>query len=73
MLRLETQIGEDYYRQQVGIPQGSVLSALMCSFFYGDMEKHFTKYTEDPQSVSPLLCYPSGSDLTESTVAAQDH
>ena len=28
-------IGHEYYRQVVGIPQGSVLSAILCSFFYG--------------------------------------
>ena len=27
-----------YYRQVVGIPQGSVLSSLLCSFCYGDLE-----------------------------------
>ncbi|KAG5221222.1 telomerase reverse transcriptase [Salix suchowensis] len=30
-----------YYQQTVGIPQGSILSTLLCSFFYGDMEKRF--------------------------------
>lgn len=35
-------IGSNLYRQKVGIPQGSVLSTLLCSFFYGDLErKHF--------------------------------
>ncbi len=33
-----------YYLQQVGIPQGSVLSSLLCSLFYGHMEtKGFSK------------------------------
>ncbi|KAL0484912.1 telomerase reverse transcriptase [Acrasis kona] len=27
-----------YYRQKKGIPQGSVLSPLMCSYFYADLE-----------------------------------
>ncbi|KAK7690659.1 hypothetical protein QCA50_005758 [Cerrena zonata] len=44
-------IGDDYYRQRVGIPQGSVLSALLCSFFYGDLEKTQLKFTDDSQSV----------------------
>ena len=35
----------------MGIPQGSVLSALLCSFFYGDLEKRFFKFSEDNQSV----------------------
>ncbi|KAF7424166.1 hypothetical protein PC9H_009469 [Pleurotus ostreatus] len=34
-------IGSHYYQQTVGIPQGSILSTLLCSFFYGDMEKRF--------------------------------
>lgn len=36
----------------VGIPQGSVLSTLLCSFFYGDLETRFFKFDEDPQSVN---------------------
>ncbi|KAH9481585.1 Telomerase reverse transcriptase [Psilocybe cubensis] len=43
-------IGSTYYRQMVGIPQGSILSTILCSFFYGDLEKRFGKYTEDPHS-----------------------
>lgn len=31
-------IGKEFYRQRVGIPQGSSLSTLLCSFFYADME-----------------------------------
>ncbi|CBQ68186.1 conserved hypothetical protein [Sporisorium reilianum SRZ2] len=31
-------IGREFYRQKVGIPQGSSLSTLLCSFFYADME-----------------------------------
>jgi telomerase reverse transcriptase len=44
-------MGPDYYRQMVGIPQGSVLSSLLCSFFYGDLEKRFGMFTEDAHSV----------------------
>ena len=32
-------IGKKFYRQKEGIPQGSVLSTLLCSFFYGELEK----------------------------------
>jgi telomerase reverse transcriptase len=32
-------IGTNTYRQIVGIPQGSVVSTLLCSFFYGDLER----------------------------------
>lgn len=31
-------VGKEFYRQRVGIPQGSSLSTLLCSFFYADME-----------------------------------
>lgn len=34
------QLRNKFYLQQVGIPQGSVLSALLCSFYYGDMERN---------------------------------
>lgn len=30
-------IGREFYRQRVGIPQGSSLSTLLCSFFYAEM------------------------------------
>ncbi|CCM03069.1 uncharacterized protein FIBRA_05189 [Fibroporia radiculosa] len=42
-------IGHNYYRQTVGIPQGSVLSAILCSFFYGDLERKVFKFTDDLQ------------------------
>lgn len=45
------QIGHDYFRQIVGIPQGSILSALLCCFFYGDLEKKFGQFKDDPKSV----------------------
>lgn len=32
-------IGKKYFRQRNGIPQGSVLSALLCNFFYGELER----------------------------------
>ncbi|KAG5342247.1 hypothetical protein C0989_004091 [Termitomyces sp. Mn162] len=44
-------IGSNYYRQTIGIPQGSILSALLCCFFYGDMEKRFTNFSDDAKSV----------------------
>ncbi|PRP89728.1 telomerase reverse transcriptase [Planoprotostelium fungivorum] len=31
--------GESYYVQKVGIPQGSILSPLLCSLFYAHLEK----------------------------------
>ncbi|KAL1918651.1 uncharacterized protein VTP21DRAFT_2673 [Calcarisporiella thermophila] len=32
-------IGKKFYKQTLGIPQGSVLSTLLCSYYYGDLEK----------------------------------
>ncbi|KAL1551836.1 RNA-directed DNA polymerase [Salvia divinorum] len=34
------QFRNKFYLQQVGIPQGSVLSTLLCSFYYGHMERN---------------------------------
>ncbi|GAA5934697.1 telomerase reverse transcriptase [Sporobolomyces koalae] len=39
------------YRQKDGIPQGSVLSSLLCSLFYGDMESTHLAFTKDDHSV----------------------
>ncbi|CAK7222169.1 Telomerase reverse transcriptase [Sporothrix eucalyptigena] len=32
-------VGGRYYRQKEGIPQGSVLSSTLCSYFYADLEE----------------------------------
>ncbi|GJJ08683.1 hypothetical protein Clacol_002902 [Clathrus columnatus] len=48
------QIGADYYRQVVGIPQGSALSTILCAFFYGDLERRQYNFTTDPDC--KLLC-----------------
>jgi telomerase reverse transcriptase len=39
-------IGKKYYRQKNGIPQGSVLSSLLCNFFYGSLEKDILQFTK---------------------------
>jgi hypothetical protein len=47
-------IGGHYYRQRVGIPQGSILSTMLCSFFYGDLERkdeRIMRLRNDPGSV----------------------
>jgi telomerase reverse transcriptase len=38
-------IGKKYYRQKNGIPQGSVLSSLLCNLFYGGLEKDILEFT----------------------------
>ncbi|KAJ4971046.1 hypothetical protein NE237_004145 [Protea cynaroides] len=34
------QIHKKFYLQEIGISQGSILSSLLCSYYYGDMEKN---------------------------------
>eukprot|EP00127_Corallochytrium_limacisporum_P004750 Clim_evm104s172 gene=Clim_evmTU104s172 len=40
ILRNIIRVGSQFYIQIKGIPQGSVLSTLLCNFYYGHMEKH---------------------------------
>ena len=40
-------IGKKYYRQKQGIPQGSILSSIMCSFFYGNFELSRLDFLDD--------------------------
>lgn len=40
-------IGSKHYRQRQGIPQGSVLSTLLCSFFYGEFERSHLRFLHD--------------------------
>ncbi|XP_057948417.1 telomerase reverse transcriptase isoform X2 [Malania oleifera] len=46
------QLDKNFYLQNVGIPQGSVLSSLLCSFYYGHLEKNvvfpFLEKTREP-------------------------
>ncbi|KAK4414456.1 Telomerase reverse transcriptase [Sesamum alatum] len=40
IMRNVVQFDDNFYLQLVGIPQGSVLSSLLCSFYYGHMERN---------------------------------
>lgn len=40
MKRNVLQVGQNFYLQKVGISQGSLLSSLLCSFYYGHMERN---------------------------------
>lgn len=44
-------IGKRFFRQKVGIPQGSVLSSLLCNFFYAQLEKEFLDFINADESV----------------------
>ncbi|KND89489.1 Telomerase reverse transcriptase [Tolypocladium ophioglossoides CBS 100239] len=41
-------VGKKYYRQSVGIPQGSALSTFLCSYFYADLEKRHLSFLNTP-------------------------
>ncbi|KAL9095597.1 MAG: hypothetical protein Q9165_002029 [Trypethelium subeluteriae] len=40
-------VGKKYYRQKYGIPQGSILSSLLCNLFYAQLEKENLSFTGD--------------------------
>ncbi|KAL1635717.1 Telomerase reverse transcriptase [Diplodia intermedia] len=44
-------IGKKFYRQKTGIPQGSVLSSLLCSFFYAELEADLLSFLRPDTSV----------------------
>ena len=44
-------IGKKFFRQKSGIPQGSVLSSLLCNYFYADLEKECFGFLEGHQSI----------------------
>ncbi|KAI9715739.1 MAG: hypothetical protein M1812_005737 [Candelaria pacifica] len=44
-------IGKKFYRQKEGIPQGSILSSLLCNFFYADLEQQCLDFLDPKQSV----------------------
>lgn len=49
-------IGKKFFRQKAGIPQGSVLSSLLCSYFYAELEKeHFGFLSADNSILLRLI------------------
>jgi telomerase reverse transcriptase len=45
------QIGKKYYRQTTGIPQGSIMSSLLCNFFYAELESKVLTFLQDGESL----------------------
>lgn len=39
-------IGKRFYRQRAGIPQGSVLSTILCNFFYAELERDLLDFAQ---------------------------
>lgn len=44
-------IGKKFFRQKAGIPQGSVLSSLLCNYFYAELEKECLGFLAEDQSI----------------------
>lgn len=44
-------IGKKHFKQTNGIPQGSVLSSILCSFFYSDFEMQHLGFLQSSQSM----------------------
>ncbi|MCJ1460010.1 hypothetical protein MMC28_010389 [Mycoblastus sanguinarius] len=44
-------IGKKFFRQKAGIPQGSVLSSLLCNYFYAELENECLGFLEDNESL----------------------
>ncbi|KAK5134325.1 hypothetical protein LTR08_006754 [Meristemomyces frigidus] len=44
-------VGNRFYRQKEGIPQGSIVSSLLCSFMYAELEREVLGFLGDGQSV----------------------
>ncbi|KAJ5558312.1 Telomere reverse transcriptase [Penicillium sp. DV-2018c] len=44
-------IGKKYFRQRNGIPQGSVLSSLLCNFFYAELERKILRFIDPKHSL----------------------
>ena len=48
-------IGKRFYRQKEGIPQGSIVSSLLCSYFYTQLEREVLGFVENDGGSSILL------------------
>ena len=44
-------IGKKFYRQKEGIPQGSVVSSLLCNYFYADLERKHLGFLKPNESL----------------------
>lgn len=74
IMRNILQIGQHYYLQVVGIPQGSILSSLLCSLYYGHLERYrlasalhldHTRYIRKEVGIDMNMEVTGASDLTK--------
>jgi telomerase reverse transcriptase len=47
------QIGPEFFKQKTGIPQGSKVSSLLCTLYYGHMERSHLRFINNESSVRP--------------------
>ncbi|KAJ5325627.1 Telomere reverse transcriptase [Penicillium brevicompactum] len=45
------QMGKKFFRQRNGIPQGSVLSSILCNFFYAELERNVLGFIDPKNSL----------------------
>jgi telomerase reverse transcriptase len=62
--------GRKYFRQRNGIPQGSVLSSLLCNLFYAEMEREILGFLQSDEAlllrlVDDFLLITSNSDIAK--------
>ncbi|KAJ6147666.1 Telomere reverse transcriptase [Penicillium chrysogenum] len=48
-------IGKTYFRQRNGIPQGSVLSSVLCNFFYAELEREVLGFINEDSLLLRLV------------------
>ncbi|KAK3699518.1 Telomerase reverse transcriptase [Vermiconidia calcicola] len=44
-------LGNRFYRQKQGIPQGSIVSSLLCSYFYAELERKVLQFVRGGESM----------------------
>lgn len=64
------QFNNKFYLQNVGIPQGSILSTLLCSFYYGHMENNVLFPFLGKISESDKKCSSTGNCCLDASDAA---
>ncbi|KAK4500419.1 hypothetical protein PRZ48_008608 [Zasmidium cellare] len=48
-------VGKRFYRQKKGIPQGSIVSSLLCSYFYAELERKYLGFIDDQSLLLRLI------------------
>lgn len=43
--------GKKFFRQKAGIPQGSILSSLLCNYFYAELEREYLGFLNQDESI----------------------